>query len=52
MGVLHWMAEAKTNASIAVIMTRSEGTIRTHVQNILKKLVGRLGVGRLVHCNR
>lgn len=36
--VLHWIAEGKSNHDIAVIMARSFGTIRTHVQNILRKL--------------
>lgn len=36
--VLHWLGEGKRNSEIAIILNRSEGTIRTHVQNILHKL--------------
>ncbi|MGI9086924.1 MAG: response regulator transcription factor [Chthoniobacterales bacterium] len=49
MAVLHWVAEAKTNASIAIIMGRSEGTIRTHVQNILHKLQVENRVAAVIH---
>ena len=37
--VLHWIAEAKTNAEIATILILSPHTIRTHVQRILKRLL-------------
>lgn len=47
--VLHWMAEAKTNGSIAIITKRSEGTIRTHVQNILRKLQVENRVAAVLH---
>lgn len=49
MGVLHWVADAKTNADIAIILQRSEGTIRTHVQNILRKLGVENRVAAVIH---
>lgn len=36
--VLHWITEGKTNPEIAVILSASSATVKTHVERILAKL--------------
>jgi len=36
--ILHWMAEAKSNPEIGIILGTSPNTVRKHVQHILAKL--------------